>query len=181
MKQVTNTLVAVVMGLALLPGVAFAGPFNGIHPLQSDRFTIGVGGYWPNISGYFEIDDPDGGDGTNVDLNDDAGIEDWEVLPAGSLIWRLSNNTRIQGEYFNVGQSAKNKISRDLNIGDLEFEVGAKIKSNFDMDIARAFFGYSFVKNDNAELGAGVGLHYYESGSLGKRKRLYWRYPSTRS
>lgn len=148
------------MGLALLPGVAFAGPFNGIHPLQSDRFSIAVGGFWPDISGYFEIDDPDGGDGTNVDFDDDVGLDDWEVLPAGSLIWRWSNNTRIQGEYFNVGQSDENVISRDLSIGDIEFEAGTSVKTDFDMDIARAFFGYSFVKNDAAELGAGVGLHY---------------------
>ena len=160
MKQVTNTLVAVVMGLALLPGVASAGPFNGMHPLQSDRLSIGIGAHWPDISGYYEIDYPDGGDGSNVDLDDDAGLDDNEVQAAASLTWRLSNNTRIQGEYFDVGLSAKDTISRDLNIGDLEIEAGASLKTDYDMDIARAFFGYSFVKTDTTELGAGVGLHY---------------------
>ena len=160
MKQVTTTLVVFVMGLALLPGAAFSGPFNGMHPLQSDRLSIGIGAYWPDISGYYEIDDPDGGDGSNVDLDDDAGLDDNEVQAAASLTWRLSNNTRIQGEYFDVDLSAKNTISRDLNIGDLEFEAGASLKTDYDMDIARAFFGYSFVKNDTMELGAGVGLHY---------------------
>ena len=29
-----------------------------------------------------------------------------------------------------------------------------------DMDIARLFYGYSFVKDDNKEFGAGIGLHY---------------------
>jgi len=38
--------------------------------------------------------------------------------------------------------------------------VGAKLKTNSDLDIARGFLGYSFVKTDKADIGAGLGLHY---------------------
>ncbi len=151
------------LGLFLLSGAALAaGPFNGIHPLQSDRFAIGFGAYVPDISGTFSVDDPDGGDGTDIDFQDDAGFDDNDALPALGLVWRLSNNTRIQGEYFNIGQSGKEELTRNISIGDLEFEMGKSIKADMDMDIGRVFFGYSFIKNDTAELGAGVGLHYLD-------------------
>lgn len=160
MNKLINTPLSAVLGLALISGASFAGPFNGIHPLQSNRFSIGFGGYGPDITGYFSIDDADGDDGTDIDFQDDAGLDDSSILPAIGLTWRLSNNTRIQGEYFTVGQSAKETVTKTINIGDLEFDVGATLESDMDMDIARAFWGYSFVKTDKTELGAGLGLHY---------------------
>jgi opacity protein-like surface antigen len=162
MKKLISKQLSVVLGLVLLSSVSFAGPFNGIHPLQSDRFTIGLGGYWPDVSGEFSIDDPDGGDGTDIDFQDDAGLDDNETLPAFGLVWRVSNNTRIQGEYFSLDQSGTKRVDRTLHIGDREFDVGASIATDMNIDIVRAFFGYSFVKNDTTELGAGLGLHYFD-------------------
>jgi hypothetical protein len=160
MKKRIGRRLSVVLGLTLLSGISFAaGPFNGIHPLQSDRFSIGLGGYGPDISGFYAIDQSDGDEGSDVDV-DDAGLDGSDILPWIGLNWRLSNNTRLQGEYFNVGLDGTEKVSQTINIGDLEFDVGAKLKTDLDMDVVRAFWGYSFVKNETTELGAGVGLHY---------------------
>jgi len=160
MKKLIHIQWPAVLGLALLSGISFAaGPFNGIHPLQSDRFSIGLGGYAPDISGYYLINDPDGSDGDEIDAGD-VGLDDSDVLPAIGFMWRLSNNTRIQAEYFEVGQSAKQTASKTINIGDVEFDVGASLNTESSLDVARAFWGYSFVKNETTELGAGLGLHY---------------------
>jgi len=160
MSKLINIPMSAALALTLLSGVSFAGPFNGIHPLQSDRFTIGFGGYGPDITGYFSIDDSNGDDGSEIDIDVTAELDDDDILPAIGLTWRLSNNTRIQGEYFTVGQSAKKTLTHTIDIGDLEFDVGASLKTDMDMDVARAFWGYSFVKTDTTELGAGLGLHY---------------------
>jgi len=161
MSKLMNIQWPALMGLALMSGVSFAtGPFNGIHPLQSDRFSIGLGGYGPDISGYYAIDNPDGDDGTHIDVDDDAGLDGNDIMPSLGIHWRLSNNTRIQGEYFNVDESSRKTVTHPIDIGDLEFDVGASLKTDLSMDVVRAFWGYSFVKNDTTELGAGVGLHY---------------------
>lgn len=159
MNRIISTLSPGLMGLALLSGVAFAGPFNGIHPLQSDRFSIGFGGYWPDVTGNFVKDAPNGDEGEEVDFKE-IGLEGNDNSPAIALIWRTSNNTRLQGELFTVGVAGKQSISKDINFGDIEFRAGADLKSSMDMNIARIFYGYSFVKSDRAELGAGLGLHY---------------------
>ena len=44
----------------------------------------------------------------------------------------------------------------------VDFEVGAELKTKAKTKIARAAVGYSFVKTDQVELGAGVGLHYLD-------------------
>lgn len=160
MNKLLSTSLPALLGLTLVSGASFAGPFNGIHPLQSDRFSIVIGGYGPDITGHFSIDDPDGSDGDDIDIDDDAGLDDSDILPAIGFNWRLSNKYRIQGEYFTVGQSATKKATKNIDIGDIEFPVGASLATDFDVDIGRAFLGYSFIKNDSMELGAGLGAHY---------------------
>jgi hypothetical protein len=160
MKKPTHMQLSIIFILALASGISLAGPFNGIHPLQSDRFIIGLGEFFPDISGRFAIDDPDGGDGSDVDFQDDAGLDDKQTLPAFAITWRLSNNSRVQGEYFSLGQDGKRELTKTINVGDLEFAAGAQLSSDMDLDIVRAFYGYSFIKNDNTEVGAGLGLHY---------------------
>jgi len=140
-------------------GTASAGPFNGIHPLQSDRFSFAIGGFFSDTDGHYELDDPDGDDGSNVDL-DEIGLGDSSTLPAAGFNWRLSNSTRIQAEYFNVGQDTSETLDEQIDWGDLEFEIGTRVRTDMDVDIARAFYGYSFIKDQKKEFGAGVGLHY---------------------
>lgn len=137
-------------------GTASAGPFSGIHPLQSDRFSVGLGGFFSDIDGQYELDDPDGDEGTDVDLDDSS------TLPSAAFNWRLANRTRIQAEYFNVGQDSTETLTEQIEWGDLDFEIGARVKTEMDMNIARAFFGYSFIKDQKKEFGAGVGLHYLD-------------------
>jgi len=158
MKKLMNIQLSAALGLALISSASLAGPFNGMHPLQSDRFTITLGIYAPETSGHFTIDDS-----ADIDT-DDTGLDDRVNMPAFAAVWRLSNNTRLQGEYFTIGNSGTQSITEVITIPplDLEFEVGAKLKSELELDIARVFYGYSFIKNERMELGAGLGLHYID-------------------
>jgi len=160
MKKLLAMYLFLIFGLVVISTTTSAEALKGIHPLQSDRFVIGLGGFAPDLSGEFSVDSSTGEDGTDVDFQDDMGLDDSATLPAAAIHWRLSNKSRIQGEYFNIGQSHRAVLGRDINIGDVEFEIGADLKSDMRIDIARVFYGYSFVKNDKAELGAGAGLHY---------------------
>lgn len=159
MKKVLSMQLPAVLGLALMSGVSLAGPFNGIHPLQSDRFVFGVGGYMADITGDYSIDR-----GTDIDA-DLAGVDDDDTLPAMAFHWRLSNNTRLQGEYFDLDAGNRTVLARDISLPspeDTEFAVGAEVRAQLDMTVARIFYGYSFIKNDTMELGAGIGLHYLD-------------------
>lgn len=158
MKLKFGTLV----GLAgcMVFGSAIAGPYNGVHPLQSDRFKFAFGGFFSELDGDIYLDPANIDHEFEVDLQDDLGVDDSQVLPAAGLIWRYSNNGRLQGEYFSVGQDTKHTLDASIEWGDLDFAVGAKVKSDFDMDIVRAFWGYSLFKDERKELGVGVGIHY---------------------
>ena len=137
-----------------------AGTFSGMHPLQTDRFIIGAGAYWMDISSDASLDKKGGLISGDVDFQDDLGFDDSDLQPALIAMWRITNHTRLEGEYFTVGQSNSSKLKETIEWDDVEYEVGAKVSANFDVDVGRLFFGYSFLKDDRKELGVGLGLHY---------------------
>lgn len=160
MKTIYRTAFSTLIAGSMAWGTVLAGPFSGIHPLQSDRFSVGVGAFFSNADGDLYLDQQNRDDGTDVDLQDDLGMEDSETLPAVAFNWRLSNKSRVQAEYFSFGQSGRRNTSERIEWGDLDFEVGAEVRSDLDLDVVRGFFGYSFIKDERKELGAGLGLHY---------------------
>ena len=159
MKVLCRAVLAALTGSALFAGAAWGGTYSGMHPLQSDRLFFGAGGFFSDIDGNYQLDDPDGDNGTEVSLSD-LGLDDSETLPAVALVFRLSERHRLQGEYFNVGQDTRHTLDETIEWGDVDYSIGGKLDSSMDLDIARAFWGYSFVKDARKELGAGIGLHY---------------------
>jgi hypothetical protein len=159
MKFKFSLLFTTLLVNSFLVSTTFAGPFSGIHPLQSNRFNMAVGGFFSDTEGEYSLDDPDGDDGTDVDF-EDLGLDDSQVLPSLSLKWRLANRHRIQGEYFNVGQDTRETLEEFVEWGNIDFLVGASVETSMNLDVGRVFYGYSFVKDDTKEFGAGLGLHY---------------------
>lgn len=143
-------------------GTATAGPYNGIHPLQSDRFSIGFGGFFSDIDGSAYKDSSRVDKSVDVDIHDDMGLDDSKTLPAAVFTWRIANKYRFQAEYFTIGQDGDKTLMRDIDWDHLNFETGVEIQSEMDLDIFRAFYGYSFVKDAKMEFGAGLGLHYLD-------------------
>lgn len=138
-----------------------AGPFDGIHPLQSNRFSAGLGAFFSNVDDVVRFGNSKGGNGTEVDLND-LDLDDSQTLPMFKLTWRVKNNARIQGEYLRISEDGETSITRRIEWGDLDFAVGANVKTDMNFDIVRFFYGYSFFKDEKKEFGAGLGLHYAE-------------------
>ncbi len=147
-------------GLAGLQPAQAAATISGIHPMQNSRFMLGAGVYWPRISSDVSLDKKGGLPATDVDFQDDLGFDDDDMQPALVFTWRFSNRSRLEGEYFSVGQGNTSVLKETIGWDDVEYEVGAKVRANFDVDVGRLFYGYSFLKDDRKEVGAGIGLHY---------------------
>ncbi len=162
LKTIYIPLLSLLVTGILSCSASAADSYDGIHPLQSDPFSFALGAFFPDVSGKFWKNSPDGDDGTDVDLHDDFGVDNSQTLPAFALTWRFSNKSRLQAEYFTFGQSNSHALDKEIDWGGLDFAVGATVKSNMDLGIIRAFYGFSFIKDDKKELGAGAGLHYLD-------------------
>jgi len=162
MNALSKTLVAIsIVMFSALPFLANANSsYTGIHPAQNSVLQLGGGAFFSNTD-YSARFDSVGDGSTEIDL-DDLGLDTDKTVPFGFLRWRFTDRWRFEANYFSTDNSGSDQITKDIEWGDAIYELGANVKVSNDTKLARAAVGYSFVKNDQAELGAGVGLHYLD-------------------
>jgi len=129
-----------------------------INPGLTDRWTIELGGYAPNVDTTAYLNSISGR-GTTVNFEQDLNLDDRKVnlTVAGKV--RLGDRWRIEAEYFGLNRSGSEAINRTVSWGNNTYPIGVVVSSTFDTDIYRLSGGYSFIKNDQAELGIALGLH----------------------
>lgn len=143
--------------LALFSTVSLAETFTGIHPLQHDRFVFEAGAFVQDVSGDFAIDNATSGeDGTDFSIGDDSQVE-----AAINAMWRITDNIRLEAEYFRLSHSTDKRTSKRSILADLELDSGVYLASDIELDVSRAFLGYSFIKNNISEIGIGAAAYYF--------------------
>ena len=147
------------IGVAALLASAAAG-FATPAAAQSmqDKIWVEVSAYFPSINTDATVARP-GFPGTDIDLETDLGLNKHETLPAVYAGWRFTDRFTLAGEYYALDRNGSRVLTRDINFGDATFPVSQEVKSELHSDVYRVTLGYSFIKNEQAELGAALGLH----------------------
>lgn len=114
------------------------------------------------------------GGGTAIDLEDDLGFDDGELLPAIYAGARLGGGFVVTAEYFALGRDSTATIARDITVDDVTFPVNGSVSAGFDTKVYRLSLGYVFAGSDTYEVGGALGLIATEldfsisgSGSVG--------------
>ena len=157
-----NALTYVPLSAALLTatiGTAEAASgYTGIHPQMSSVLQIAGGAFFNRSNTTYELDS-DSGKGTEIDPGD-LGMDEDNTVPFASLRWRFRDRWRLEANWFKTDNDGSEQISERIEWGDLDFEAGANVKIENETSILRGAIGYSFLKNERAELGAGIGIHH---------------------
>jgi len=125
-----------------------------------DNFWLTAEFYWPKVDSTVQISSVNNPTvGTEIDFEDDLNLDHGEALPSFEAGWRISNRFRLVGEFYKLGRSAETTLSRDLVFDDVTYHANATVAGEFDSSVYRFSVGYSFIRKDNAELGAAIGLH----------------------
>ena len=139
--------------LALSPGDSFA------QDVDADTW-IQLSGYYPKVDtkvGIARADDPDFR--TLIDLESDLDLSDRDILPSLAAGTRLGGNWLIEGEYYRLKRSGERSIAREIVFDGVTYPVSAELSSSFASNVYRLAVGYSFVRQNNLELGASLGIH----------------------
>ena len=126
----------------------------------TDQYWMQLHGFRPSIESTARADalatpNP----GTDINFEDDLGMSDTETVPSVLLGMRFFDNWRVDFEYYSLKRDATRVTDRQINWGDQVFDISTELSSNFDSSIYRLTVGYSFIKSQQAELGAALGLH----------------------
>lgn len=125
-----------------------------------DDFWITGSGFLANVDTKVRstlATNPNGG--TEIDLEDDLGLDDSELLPAIYAGAKLGGGFVVTAEYYSLSRDTTANISRTITVDDVTYPINASLTAGFATDIYRLTVGYSFIRNDTTEVGAAIGLH----------------------
>lgn len=146
------------VGLGLAASALAAAPAAQAQSIE-DRYWLEVQAFWPDIDTQVSISSASGKRGTDIDLESDLNLRDRKSLPAIYGGARIGDRWSVIGEYYQLNRSASTSAKRDIVFDDVTFTTGVDIASQFDTDVYRFAVGYSFIRNDKADVGVALGLH----------------------
>jgi len=101
--------------------------------------------------------------GTDVDLKDDLGFDEYKIAPAGSANLRLGRHD-LWLDALLINTSASDTVSQTITFGSLTIPVNRSVRSDVDLKIYDLRYGYSFFDQDRHgfRLGPTLGVAYVD-------------------
>lgn len=148
-----NRLMA--MAASLIAPAALAAPDPWAAP-----FTLQIGAYNAEAETKVRLDSSSGRFGTEVGFESDLGGEHRKATPTFDMLWRLSPRHAVEASVVSLRRDGQTTLRATIDWGDRTFPINTEVNSNFDSDIVRLAYRWSFVHDDRAELGLLLGVHY---------------------
>jgi len=130
------------------------------HPALSDNFVFTVGAFRSDNSFKIsaegvEIDNDD------IDFGNSVGVDKSNTIANVQLRWKFGRERKwsIWGQYFSNDATGDATLKEDVDWQDITFREGTFVEGGVKLEVIRLFLGRSFVKNDQHDFGAGVGIH----------------------
>jgi len=148
----------------LLAGVVAISTATYSDKSSAGEFSISVGGFLSTANTQIGVYSPDLSQEFKLDLEDDLNLKNQELLPylhaeyefndkhSVFIDWRrLHRNSTVQG----ISKPFKIEIEGET----YQAQVGARITSTLNIDVARVGYAYTFFEDDDWELDATAGVH----------------------
>jgi hypothetical protein len=128
---------------------------------QRDGLTLSAGVFLPNYD--TTIRKSSGSvDGSNISLEDDLGLDDDDEIPVVSVAIRPWSRHKFFFSYMGMDRDASKVLSEDLSFDGVTFPAGMDVDTDFDIDMYRAGYTWSFMQNAAWELGLSVGAYWVD-------------------
>lgn len=130
------------------------------HPVLSDNFIVSLGGMRSSNSFKVRSSLP-GIPGDVIDFDDGLDVSDHSTFFNGQLRWKFGKEKKwsISGQYFSNNAKGSSELEQDVEWNGVTFREGSFVGSGLKIEVARVFFGRSFIKNDRNDFGVGIGVH----------------------
>ncbi len=89
----------------------------------------------------------------------DLGMSDETDVFWGDLTWQFAERWKFRLNYSSFDSKGEKTATADGNYDDLDWTIGARLTSDFDMKIFIADLTWDFLKSEKGHLGVGGGLH----------------------
>jgi hypothetical protein len=151
-----NKLSPLILLLAL--GAWYASPANAEagDPL-TDRFSLSLGGFLLNTDTEVRVDG-ESSQGTVIDLENEFGFDDIDRFRVDGY-WRITPRQKIRVMYFDTKRTETTTIQDEIVFQDEIYAINTDIESTFETTVAELAYEFAFLRGDNYEVGASIGIH----------------------
>lgn len=130
----------------------------------NDKFMIRVGGFNQNDTDTTIRIDSSVGIGTILDLEDTLNVQSSSTVVRIDGHWRFSERNRAEWSLYNIKRDGTTTTLEQIEIGDSVFPVGATIFSEWDFEILKGSWAWSFINVEKYEFYVGAGLNISNAG-----------------
>ena len=125
-----------------------------------ERFKLSAGGFFPGFSSEMTIDVMADGENKTIDVEEDLGLKSSTNTFRVDGYWRVGPRHRITVGYYALNRSGTRVLETDIEWEDVVYPVGVNIDSQVDFDVIPISYAYSFLKRENWEIAASIGVHW---------------------
>jgi hypothetical protein len=103
--------------------------------------------------------DSNAGSGSDIDLEDDLGLEGSTTVARLGGHWWINERHRFDGGYFDLSRDASKRIEETIEFGDETFTVDTVLTINSDLTVVKVDYTYAVLARDRGYLGITGGLY----------------------
>ncbi len=125
-----------------------------------DRLNIDVGVFSATQDTTLRLDAFDGAIGTQIDFEDNLGLDDREEQPRFDLLWRYKKRSSVSVSYFKLDRDTVGPLSISIKWGDIVIDpvISPAVRTVYDIKIISAQWGYSFFRTPKWDARFTIGL-----------------------
>ncbi len=132
------------------------------EPLGRERGAISFGAFVTAPATSARVDSDDG-NGTDVDFEDDLGLDSSTTILRLGGYWWMSKRNRLDFSVFSFSREGNRKIDETINFGDTIFNINTVVTSTQDIDIVKAAYTFAPIVKERGYLGVTAGLYVAQS------------------
>jgi len=146
------------MNARLLSCLALFFPF--LAAAQDDhRFSISFGAFITDRGAETRVDAADGTPGTPVDIEGELGLDASETVLRLDGYFKFNERHRIDFSVFDMSRDATRQIDAEITWDDFVFPIDATVHSNFEFNIYKLAYTWSFLRREKGYLGLTGGIY----------------------
>ncbi len=123
-----------------------------------DRFRIEVNLLGASPSTTLRVDETPTLPGTEINAEDDLGLEDFKLLPQVELTLLPGERHLVRLSAFAIHRSADKRIERPISFDNEDYRIGERVDSLLNLTMFGLTYGYRFVVHQRGEISATFGI-----------------------
>lgn len=128
-----------------------------------ERFAVNVGAFVSDRDTDIRLDSSGGLLGTELDFEDDLGLDEDQDVARVDGFWRYGKRSRFDFTLYKLDRSTTSTATLNIRFGDQVFTIGTPLRTELELQIIKAAYTYSFVRNNKVDVAITAGLHIMDT------------------